>query len=59
MCVSLQVKVSKLAPVIKVESTPSDSLAQDLLVPEPSGELVSQVLWVSSGAQWPGFWLLS
>lgn len=54
--VSLPVKVSKLAPVIRVESTPFDSLAQVLLVPEhPSGELVSQVLGVPSGAPWPGF----
>lgn len=43
--VSLPVKISKLAPIIRVESTPFDSSAQVLLVPEPpSGKLVSQAL---------------
>lgn len=59
MRVSLPARVSKLAPVIRAESTPFDSSAQVLLVPEtPSEEMVSQALGVLSGAPWPGFWLL-
>lgn len=43
--VSLPVKISKLAPVSGLESTPFDSSAQVLLLLESaSGEMVSQAL---------------
>lgn len=41
--VSLPVKISKLAPIFGLESTPFDASAQILLVPEsPSEEMVLQ-----------------